>query len=231
LTPDSRLQTPDSLAAIVLAAGRSERMGAFKPLLPFGDKTVVDHCLGNLRKASIELIVVVLGHRAGDLKSHLENTGVIFAVNPDVAGDMSSSIACGVRTLPSTTKAVIITPVDYPAVSGEVVLILIEEWKKGERFVKPTWNGTGGHPVLVDLKYRDELLNLNTNLGLKGLFEAHRNAVKRVAVESPYIARDIDTWDDYEALHEEVFGFPPPIATLRHQSSTDPGLVRDQLKV
>ncbi len=214
MTPHFRPLTPDSLAAIVLAAGRSERMGAFKPLLPFGDHTVIDECIANLQAAGIDSIVVVLGHRAEELKAHLKNSRVTYAFNPDAAGEMASSITCGVGSLPPTARAAVITPVDCPAVPGNVVLDLVEEWKRGWRLVKPTWNGKGGHPVLVDLTHRDELLDLDPNLGLKGLFNAHAGEVKRVAVNSEYIARDIDTWDDYAALHEEVFGFPPQITAF-----------------
>ena len=66
-----------------------------------------------------------------------------------------------------------------------------------------------GHPGLVDLGFLDELLSLDTNRGLKGFFDAHRDQVSRVDVDSNYIARDMDTWDDYRALHQEVFGVSP----------------------
>ena len=56
------------VAAILLAAGRSQRMGAFKPLLPFGETTVIRRCIQNLRQAGVEDIVVVLGHRAEELQ-------------------------------------------------------------------------------------------------------------------------------------------------------------------
>jgi len=84
------------------------------------------------------------------------------------------------------------------------------EWRNGALLVKPTWNERGGHPVLVDLSFRDELLTLEPQAGLKSFFRAHQEQVRRVAVASNYIARDMDTWDDYSALHREVFGVPPP---------------------
>jgi len=86
--------------------------------------------------------------------------------------------------------------------------MLVSEWQQGARLVKPTWKDRGGHPVLIDLSFRDELLNLNPNGGLKTFFIERQDQVKRVAVDSNYIARDMDTWDDYVALHQEVFGFP-----------------------
>jgi molybdenum cofactor cytidylyltransferase len=200
----------EGIAGIILAAGRSQRMDAFKPVLPFGDTTVVDSCLHNLRSGGVETVVVVLGHRADELREHLKNSDVLFALNPEPDSEMSSSIACGVRKLPPGAKAVLITPVDYPAVPAEVISQLIFEWKNGHGLVKPTWQGRGGHPVVVDLSFGDELLHLDSNRGLKGLFDTHMDQVKRVPVDSNYIARDMDTWEDYAALHREVFGVLPP---------------------
>lgn len=213
---DPRPKT-NEVAAIILAAGRSQRMGAFKPLLPFGPTTIVEACIENLRAGGVETIVVVLGQdsRAEELKKHLKNAGVSFAVNPDSNSEMSVSIACGVRNLPEETRAVIINPVDHAAVPGEVVATLISEWKKGARLVKPMWNGSGGHPVLIGLGFRDELLSLDPNSGLKTLFSVHQAEVSRIPVDSNYIARDMDTWDDYRALHTEVFGGPPPQSRSR----------------
>jgi CTP:molybdopterin cytidylyltransferase MocA len=200
------------VAAIILAAGRSERMGAFKPLLPFGPKTVVETCIDNLRDGGSDTVVVVVGQgpRADDLKALLANAQVRLAVNPDPRSEMSDSIACGVSRVPKETKAVIINPVDHAAVPGDVVQALIGEWKQGALLVKPTWNGRGGHPVLVDLSFRDELLGLDSRGGLKAFLAVHHDEVSRLPVQTNYIARDMDTWDDYRALHQEVFGFPPP---------------------
>lgn len=198
------------VTGIVLAAGRSSRMGAFKPLLPFGATTVVDSCINSLRTVGVETVMVVLGHRAAELRDHLEGTGVLFAVNPDAEGDMSSSIACAVRDLPQDTKAMVITPVDYPGVDPDVISQLIDEWRNGHGLVKPTFEGRGGHPVLVASTFCDELLNLSSDLGLKAVFDKHMDQVSRVPVRSKYIARDIDTWDDYASLHFELFGGPPP---------------------
>ncbi len=200
------------VAAIVLAAGQSQRMGAFKPLLPFGDKTVIETCIAHLRDGGVGSVIVVLGQgpQAEELKAHLKDSQVTFAINPDPTSEMSASISSGVRQLPVQTKVVVITPGDHPAVPSEVVAILIDEWKKGARLVMPTWNGRGGHPVLIDLSFRDELLNLHSDRGLKALFDDRPEHVCRISVGSNYIARDMDTWDDYRALHQEVFGVCPP---------------------
>jgi molybdenum cofactor cytidylyltransferase len=209
-TKDQKPKT-NEVAAIILAAGRSERMGAFKPLLPFGSQTVIDSCVRLLRDGGVDTVVVVLGQdrRAEGLQKHLEDSRVIFAINPDAASEMSASIACGVRELPEGVKAVLITPADHPAVPPEVIEQLTSEWRQGARLVMPTWKGHGGHPVLVELSFRDDLLNLDASSGLKGLLDVHRDDLRRLDVNSNYIARDMDTWDDYAALHQEVFGVPP----------------------
>lgn len=187
-------------------------MGAFKPLLPFGPKTVIESCIENIRGGGVESVVIVLGQSPGSekLRDHLQNSLVTLAFNPDPLSEMSASIACGIRVLSDKTKAVIIMPADYAAVPPEVVAQLITEWRNGALLVKPTWNERSGHPVLIDLSFRDELLALDPRAGLKALFMAHPEQVRRVPVDSNYIARDMDTWDDYRALHQEVFGLPPP---------------------
>src|SRR5258708_35698256 len=187
----------NEIAAILLAAGCSRRMGAFKPLLPFGDTTVIESCLNNLHTAGIENIVVIVGHRAADIRAQLKQLNVSFALNPDPDSQMSTSIARGVELINENAKALLISLVDHPAVPSDVITLLINEWNQGAKLIQPEYNGRGGHPVLIDLFHRQELLALNPHKGLRGLFDAHREEVRRVSVDSPYVARDMDTWEDY----------------------------------
>ena len=213
------------VAAILLAAGQSRRMGALKPLLRFGKGTVVESCVDYLFKGGVDSIVVVVGHRAEDIRNQLSSQRLTFAINPDPTSEMSASIAAGVALVPESTGAVIISPVDYPAIPASVVSTLITEWSKGHRLVKPTWQGRGGHPVLVDLSLRTELQSLDPDKGLKGFFDQHQTRVTRVEVPSPYIARDIDTWDDYQALYAEIFGEPAPESAQRNTNEKSGGLI------
>jgi len=198
------------VAAILLAAGQSRRMGAFKPLLPFGDKTVIECCLDYLRQGGVETIVIVVGHRAEELREKLKERRVSFALNPDPNSEMGASIAAGIRALSASSAATLIALVDHPAIPPTVVSTLIETWQQGARLIVPTYQSRGGHPVLVDLSLKSELLNLDASGGLRSLFDAHQHEVKRLPVGSPFIARDMDTWDDYLALHQEVTGKPAP---------------------
>jgi molybdenum cofactor cytidylyltransferase len=202
-------QFDQQVVALLLAAGRSRRMGAFKPLLPFGDDTVIGSAIANLRAAHIKDIIVVLGHRADQLQQALRQTSVTFVINPDPDSEMSASIACGLKRVSATARALLISLADHPAVPPTVINSLIERWRQGARLVQPEYKGRGGHPVLIDLSYRQELLALDPDQGLRALFAAHRDEVVRLTVDSPYVARDLDTWEDYVRLHTDVFGKAP----------------------
>jgi len=204
----TRTQTSMSeVGAILLAAGRSRRMGTFKPLLPFGETTVIRSCIQNLREAGVEDIVVVLGHRAEELQQTVADLHLGFAVNLDPTSEMSASIACGVKELPLDTGAMLIALTDQPAVPPDVIRAIVSAWSSGSLLVIPEFQGRGGHPVLVDFSFREKLSNLDGDL--RSFFRAHQERVRRLPVNSHLIARDMDTWDDYCSLHKEVFGVPP----------------------
>jgi molybdenum cofactor cytidylyltransferase len=197
------------VAAILLAAGRSKRMGAFKPLLPFGDSTVIESCIQKLTLGGVGQILVVLGHRADEIERLLKKLTVSCALNPDPESEMAASISCGVRQLDPSVQATLIALSDQPAIPTTVIRSLMAQWRQGAKIVKPEFEGRGGHPVLIDLSFRKELLSLDRQGGLKAFFAAHKSEVYRLTVDSAFIARDMDTWDDYVTLHQEVFGFGP----------------------
>ncbi len=186
-------------------------MGAFKPLLPFGGATVAEACVAALRAAGAREVVVVVGHRGGELRAALAHVpGLRFALNAEAGSEMGVSVARGVEAVPEGTGAVLVALVDQPAVPPAEIENLIEARRRtGARLVLPEWRGRGGHPVLVDLSLRGELLSLVPRGGLRALFDARRAEVLRIPAGSPYVARDMDTWEDYVALHTEVFGSPP----------------------
>jgi molybdenum cofactor cytidylyltransferase len=201
----------ENIAAVLLAAGRSRRMGAFKPLLPFGGVSVAEACVAALHEAGAAEVMVVVGHRGEEVRAALAHLPFVrFAVNEVAESEMSVSVARGVEALSALTGAALVALVDHPAVPPAEIKRLIEErHRTGARLVLPEWQGRGGHPVLIDLAYRDELLALVPEKGLRALFDVHRAEVLRVPARSPYITRDIDTWEDYLALHTEVFGSTP----------------------
>jgi molybdenum cofactor cytidylyltransferase len=233
------LLQPTPVAAVLLAAGRSRRMGAFKPLLPFGAQTVVETCVNNLLAAGVGEVVVVVGHRAEEVRARLAHLPVRFALNAEPGSEMGVSIARGVEELTgeagaggaatpgkaaaageagackvaaTSAGAVLIALADHPATAAvEILEVIAAHRRTGARIVVPQWRGRGGHPVLVSLALRESLLTLDADGGLRALFERQAGEVLRLPVVSPFVARDMDTWEDYRALHLEVFGVPPPV--------------------
>src|SRR5215207_47128 len=191
----------ENIAAVLLAAGRSRRMGAFKPLLPFGGVSVAEACATALRAGGAGEVVVVVGHRGAEVRAalaHLE--GLRFAFNEVAGSEMGVSVARGVEAVSAGAGAVLIALVDQPAVPPSEIKSLIEARRRtGARLVLPEWEGRGGHPVLVDLALREELLRLVPVKGLRALFDAHRAEALRVPAGSPYVARDMDTREEYAA--------------------------------
>ncbi|HEX3086823.1 MAG TPA: nucleotidyltransferase family protein [Pyrinomonadaceae bacterium] len=198
------------VAAILLAAGRSRRMGAFKPLLRFGPQTVIESSVANLQAGGVHEIIVVVGHRGDEIREKLTAPGVTFAFNSDADTPMSASIAVGLGQVSEQFGAVLIAPADHPAIPGNTIKLIVSEWERGAALVQPEYEGRGGHPVLVDREYFDELIHLDSELGMRGFFAQHRAETRRLPVNSSFIARDLDTWEDYVALHQDVFGDPPP---------------------
>ena len=186
-------------------------MGAFKPLLTFGRRTVIEACIETLRAGGVEQVVVVIGFRGDEIAERLAHLPLSFAVNEDAGSEMNVSIARGVEHISDRAEALFVALADHPAVAPEVIRLLIKERRRtGARLLVPEHEGRGGHPVLVDYSFREELLHLDPKRGLRALFDAHREEVLRVPVASPYVARDMDTWEDYLALYEDVFGIRPP---------------------
>src|SRR5437868_311653 len=124
LHPSALIPHP-SVAAILLAAGRSRRMGAFKPLLPFGGRSVVEACVSNLLDGGVEEIVVVVGHRADEVRERLAHLPLRFAVNDDAESEMGVSIARGIEQISPDGEAVLLALVDQPAIPPEVIRLLI----------------------------------------------------------------------------------------------------------
>lgn len=202
------------VTAVLLAAGRSRRMGALKALLPFGGRTVARACVENLLEAGAEEVVVVLGHRAEEVRAELErdDARVRFAFNREEGSEMGVSVARGVEAVAPDARAVLVALVDQPAVPPSAIGSLIDAWReRSARLVVPVWEGRGGHPVLIDLAFKEELLNVVPREGLRSLLDGHREEVLRLPAPSPYVARDMDTWDEYVSLHTEVFGRPPEV--------------------
>ena len=188
------------ITGLVLAAGRSERMGTLKQLLPFGSVTLIEQVVRTLTRSRVgKDVVVVLGHRAEEIVKRISGLPVRFAYNPDPEGDMLSSIRCGLAYIPPD-QAILIALGDQPLVTAEIVDQLIAEYERQpEGMVLPVHEGKRGHPMIVSPAYREEILFQSLQDGLKELRDRHAESVRLVPVDTDAVLVDLDYRDEYEA--------------------------------
>jgi putative nucleotidyltransferase with HDIG domain len=189
------------IAAIVLAAGYSSRMGEFKPLLPLGDTTVLERVVALFKEAGVEDVRVVVGHRSPDLLPLLERLHAHPLLNVRYQDGMFSSVVTGVRGLEPDTDAFFLLPVDIPLVKKHTVEILLREYPKDRsRIIYPGFFGKRGHPPLIPGCQREGILAWHGEGGLKSYLARYDADAMLVEVADEAILADMDTPEDYQRL-------------------------------
>jgi molybdenum cofactor cytidylyltransferase len=192
------------VAGVVLAAGLSRRMGAHKPLLPFGGEPMVARVVDAVRTAGAACVAVVTGHRADAVAVALAGRDVLLVHNPHYRdGEMLSSVQAGVRAVAQSCGAALLALGDQPAIGPATIASLIAAWRgTSAAIVSPVYDGRGGHPVLISSRLFDELLRLDSSESLKTLMRRHVEDTLKLEVDDPGVLTDVDTPADYErALH------------------------------
>jgi molybdenum cofactor cytidylyltransferase len=184
--------------AVILAAGESRRMGTQKLLLPFGEATVIEAVVRTALASRVDRALAVLGSDRDAVRLKLAPYGVEFAINEDFAKGMLSSIQAGFKALPADAEAAVVMLGDQPFLPAKVVDAIVEAYSESRKgIIVPAFRGRRGHPVLIDLKYRDEVLALDPAEGLRRLMHAHPEAIFEAEVEDANILRDLDVPEDY----------------------------------
>lgn len=184
-----------------MAAGESRRMGDFKQLLTLSGKTFVECCVDSLLESRVDEVVVVTGHRDQDVRRAVGDRPVRFAYNADYRAGMSSSIKCGVRALARDARACLIALVDQPQINVDVFNRVIEEYEKNQPLIViPTFQGRNGHPVILDLKLKGEILSMDPEQGLRHVVHAHAGETLRVDVSQEAVLIDFDLPEDYRRI-------------------------------
>ncbi|HTY20741.1 MAG TPA: NTP transferase domain-containing protein [Geobacteraceae bacterium] len=195
-----------NVAAIVLAAGLSKRMGGFKPLLPLGGMTAVERCVNLFRAAGITDVRVVTGYRGDELKPLLERLNVLMVDNPRYReGGMFSSVAAGLATIESEIDSFFVLPVDIPLVRPSTIRRLLDARReKGCDVLHPVFRGLRGHPPLIAGGHSREIANWEGDGGLKQVLALWEPAVLEVCVADGNILLDMDSADDYRSMREKA---------------------------
>lgn len=184
--------------AIILAAGSSRRMGSQKLILPYGQSTMVETVIDNVLNSEVNHVLVVLGADQEKIRNTIGDRPVQFCFNQEHEKGMLSSVICGIRSLPEDAGAALIFLGDQPGIPPSVTNTVIEAYDEELKgIVIPVHNHRRGHPLLVDLKYRKQIEDLDLEEGLRKLRHHFPNDVLEVEVDEAGILVDIDTTDDY----------------------------------
>ena len=198
--------TPPAIAAIILAAGRSSRMGRNKLLLELDGKPILCHAVDQALAAGLDEIVVVSGHQAGKVKTALGERRVKVIEAREHRLGMSASLKAGIRALSPKTSAAVVMLGDMPQVSAALIRRLIAAFNplEGRSIVVPTLDGKRGNPVLFDRRYFPEMLALEGDVGARHLIGEHDDQVAELAVDDAGVFADVDTPEAYDRLLQKV---------------------------
>lgn len=197
------------IAALVLAAGRSSRMGARNKLLePIDAKPMVRHVVEAIAKTDVAGITVVTGHQAEQVRAALGGMSVAFVHNPDFAEGLSTSLRAGIDALPQAIDGVLICLGDMPETRSADLGKLMAAFNplEGRSICVPTHAGKRGNPVLWAARYLPEMRALQGDVGAKHLIGAHADEVCEVAVDAPGVLLDLDTPEALAAFRAERLG-------------------------
>lgn len=198
------LETFGRVAAVVLAAGRSTRMGQTKQLLPWGETTVVGEVVRRMQGCAVSQIVVVTGDAADKVAQAVRAAAlpsgapVSLTHHPGfAASEMAWSLSAGLRALPLNCLAALVALADQPRLSPAVVAQLLARWRETQALaVAPYYNGQRGHPLLFDRRAWPQLLALPAAANPRAALEA-LPPPERVAVDDASVLHDMDTPEAY----------------------------------
>jgi molybdenum cofactor cytidylyltransferase len=189
------------IAAIILAAGQSSRMGQHKLLLPLLGKPLLLHVVENATAAGCDEVMVVVGYRAETVRELLTSQPVRIIENPAYEQGQSTSLRVGIAALAPQTEAAIILLGDQPLVGPAILKRLMQAWHDSARpIVAPYYAGQRGNPVLFARALFPELLSVTGDQGGREILQRHAAEIEPVHIADTDAAQDLDTWQEYQAL-------------------------------
>lgn len=192
--------TKKRVVGLILAAGKSERMGRPKPLLPFRGSCFLTHVLTEASRSDLTDVKVVLGHHAESILQSLPEIKPKVLVNPDYEYGQLSSLQCGLKHLISAElDGVMVFLIDHPIIHRGLVNQLVEAFSRNDaKIVIPSFEHRRGHPMIFGAELFSELLATPLDQGAVGVVRKHHHEILHLEVDEPGVLVDIDTPEAYE---------------------------------
>jgi molybdenum cofactor cytidylyltransferase len=191
------------ISAVILAAGKSQRMGQPKMLLPWGDTTVLGQVVKTFRTVEIIDIVIVTGGNREIVEAEVARLAKQFPVRPEFNpnyenGGMISSIQAGLKAISPECSALLIGLGDQPQMEEITLENIIDTFNQTEAgIIVPSYNKRRGHPFLVDSNHLVDILNSNPKFTLRDFLDTHQKDICYVDA-GPSVLQDLDTPQDYQ---------------------------------
>lgn len=189
------------IGAVILAAGRSRRMGTPKLLLPLRGRPVIDWVVTAVAASKVQHTVVVVGAPDEAIRAALTGRPVSFAVNRSSESEMLDSLRVGLRSLvPECTHTLVVLG-DQPTIKASLIDGLLQAAESSGRGIAvPTHGRRRGHPTLIASRHYEELMRGFDAEGLRGLLRLHSDDIVEVESADASSLFDLDTPEDYERL-------------------------------
>ncbi|WP_276363217.1 nucleotidyltransferase family protein [Daejeonella sp. H1SJ63] len=199
--PD-QAQTEENIAIIILAAGRSSRLGSPKQLLEYRGTSLLQHSIDAATGSMASSVIIILGSDKENIEKQLNREQIIITENPDWESGMASSIRCGINEILnsfSKTDAAIIMVCDQPYVSSDLLneLILAHQ-TSGKAIIASSYDNILGTPALFHKSMFHELMALKGDKGARVLFNKFHDQTGSIDFKDGRI--DIDTSENYKNL-------------------------------
>ena len=191
------------VAAIVLAAGQSSRMGDQNKLfLKVGERSMIQQVVANLTASSVNRIFVVTGHEREQVRAELQDEKVTFIHNREFALGLSTSLRTALGQLPKKVNAALICLGDMPFVDTSIIDALIHAFDPDteQDICVPTYQGKRGNPVLWGRRYFQEIMEVQGDVGAKHIIGEYESNVIEVEVDDVGVVTDLDTQEAYGQL-------------------------------
>lgn len=189
------------IAAVVLAAGGSTRLGQPKQLLQLGGLPILEHVLRTVRSTSVDVRYIVLGYAAEEIRNQVSLAGIREIDNPDFLDGQSTSVCAAVSAVPDEASAIIFVLGDQPLQSAEVIDMLAKSYREHpDSIIQPEYSDGPGNPVLIDRSLFPQLAALTGDTGARPLLKEMQDQIRRIDCSQWCRPADVDTWEDYELV-------------------------------
>lgn len=199
------MKDSNNIGAIILAAGKSHRMGQNKALLTIKNETFLEREVSLFRDFGTTNIVVVTGYNAEEIRPVISQLNVNEIYNPSPSEGMFSSVCRGVKYIAPLCDAFFILPTDIPLIRRCTLDLLFKSWLNNKRHVAiPSFENQSGHPSLFPSEIAADLLNWNGKEGIQGFLKNFKNSIINVFTPNEHMLLDIDTPQDYANLETYI---------------------------